>query len=128
MAEFINNHRKTGQTIGVINGKAYDASNVYVIRSRTNNNNDLANDHNHHHFESPGRTYQHQGVSKPASYNTHKSSTSKATTLWMDYRQFKRKKRIATYKLYAYEGKVKNSFKNGIRWIKLKCRKIVHGF
>lgn len=42
--------------------------------------------------------------------------------------EMKRKKRIARYKAYAVEGKVKSSLKNGFRWIKHKCCRIVHGF
>ncbi|KDP28226.1 hypothetical protein JCGZ_13997 [Jatropha curcas] len=40
----------------------------------------------------------------------------------------KRKKRIAKYKVYTVEGKVKTSLKNGLRWIKNKCSKIIHGY
>ncbi|KAK7269637.1 hypothetical protein RIF29_22370 [Crotalaria pallida] len=40
----------------------------------------------------------------------------------------KRKKRIARYKVYAVEGKVKATLRNGIRWIKDKCSRIVHGY
>ncbi|KAF8045568.1 hypothetical protein N665_2749s0003 [Sinapis alba] len=42
--------------------------------------------------------------------------------------EMKRKKRIARYKAYTVEGKVKSTFKNGFRWIKNKCSQIVHGF
>ncbi|CAL0300231.1 unnamed protein product [Lupinus luteus] len=40
----------------------------------------------------------------------------------------KRKKRIARYKVYAIEGKVKATLRNGMRWIKDKCSRIVHGY
>nr|KYP74219.1 hypothetical protein KK1_006889 [Cajanus cajan] len=40
----------------------------------------------------------------------------------------KRRKRIARYKVYAVEGKVKASLRNGIRWIKDTCSRIVHGY
>ncbi|KAI4349714.1 hypothetical protein L6164_010274 [Bauhinia variegata] len=40
----------------------------------------------------------------------------------------KRKKRIAKYKVYAVEGKVKATFRKGLRWIKNKCSQIVHGY
>ncbi|KAI3829560.1 hypothetical protein L1987_03686 [Smallanthus sonchifolius] len=40
----------------------------------------------------------------------------------------KRKKRIAKYKVYTIEGRVKASFRNGIRWIKSKCSDFIHGF
>lgn len=42
--------------------------------------------------------------------------------------QTKRKKRIAKYKVYAVEGKVKDTIRNGIRWIKHTCSRIVHGY
>ena len=41
--------------------------------------------------------------------------------------EMKRKKRIAKYKVYTVEGKVKASLKKGLRWIKNKCSQIVHG-
>ncbi|RDX81875.1 hypothetical protein CR513_37411, partial [Mucuna pruriens] len=37
----------------------------------------------------------------------------------------KRRKRIAKYKVYAVEGKVKATLRNGIRWIKHTCSRIV---
>ncbi|OIW07020.1 hypothetical protein TanjilG_02654 [Lupinus angustifolius] len=40
----------------------------------------------------------------------------------------KRKKRLARYKVYKVEGKVKATFRNGIQWIKDKCSRIVHGY
>ncbi|XP_041017998.1 uncharacterized protein LOC121260228 [Juglans microcarpa x Juglans regia] len=39
----------------------------------------------------------------------------------------KRKKRIAMYKVYTVEGKVKASLRKGLRWVKNKCSQIVHG-
>lgn len=40
----------------------------------------------------------------------------------------KRKKRIAKYKVYAVEGKVKATLRKGLRWMKNKCSQIVHGY
>ncbi|KAF3436515.1 hypothetical protein FNV43_RR23607 [Rhamnella rubrinervis] len=40
----------------------------------------------------------------------------------------KRKKRIYKYNVYSVEGRVKASVKKGLRWIKNKCSKIVHGY
>ncbi|OMO63934.1 hypothetical protein CCACVL1_22163 [Corchorus capsularis] len=42
--------------------------------------------------------------------------------------EMKRKKRIAKYKVYTVEGKVKSSLRKGLRWIKNKCSQIVHGY
>jgi hypothetical protein len=41
--------------------------------------------------------------------------------------EVKRKKRIAKYKVYTVEGKVKASLRKGLRWIKNKCSQIVRG-
>ncbi|ESR57690.1 DUF3511 domain-containing protein [Citrus sinensis] len=41
--------------------------------------------------------------------------------------EMKRRKRIAKYKVYTVEGKVKASLRKGLRWIKNKCFQIVHG-
>ncbi|KAL3538249.1 hypothetical protein ACH5RR_001615 [Cinchona calisaya] len=114
MAEFTANHRRTGQTLGIINGKAYGATNIYVARS---NNNKFAN-----------QAVENYHVTKPYHTTPPPPSQPTSSTPWIDYRQLKRRKRIAKYKLYAYEGKVKNSLKKGFRWIKRTCRKIVHGF
>ncbi|KAG4917267.1 hypothetical protein AAZX31_02G014000 [Glycine max] len=40
----------------------------------------------------------------------------------------KRRKRIAKYNVYAVEGKVKATLRDGIRWIKHTCSRIVHGY
>ncbi|XWS46583.1 hypothetical protein CRYUN_Cryun14cG0080500 [Craigia yunnanensis] len=42
--------------------------------------------------------------------------------------EMKRKKRIAKYKVYTVEGKVKASLRKGLRWIKNKCSLIVNGY
>ncbi|KQK14521.1 uncharacterized protein LOC112269736 [Brachypodium distachyon] len=43
-----------------------------------------------------------------------------------DQAEMKRRGRVASYKAYAVEGKVKASIRRGIRWIKTKCSHIVH--
>ncbi|KAF0908573.1 hypothetical protein E2562_026623 [Oryza meyeriana var. granulata] len=40
--------------------------------------------------------------------------------------EMKRRRRVAGYKSYAVEGKVKASIRRGLRWIKAKCSHIVH--
>ncbi|KAL1543988.1 hypothetical protein AAHA92_20897 [Salvia divinorum] len=42
--------------------------------------------------------------------------------------EIKRRKRVAKYKVYTVEGRVKASFANGLRWIKNKCSQIIHGY
>ncbi|CAE6080775.1 unnamed protein product [Arabidopsis arenosa] len=56
------------------------------------------------------------------------STARTTTTPWrlLDA-ETKRKKRIATYKTYALEGKVKTTVKKGFRWIKNRYSQIIHG-
>ncbi|CAM0907501.1 unnamed protein product [Alopecurus aequalis] len=43
-----------------------------------------------------------------------------------DQAEMKRRGRVASYKAYAVEGKVKASIRRGLRWIKAKCSHVVH--
>ncbi|KAK6242972.1 hypothetical protein QUC31_009381 [Theobroma cacao] len=52
-------------------------------------------------------------------------TTSKS---WWNEPKMKRKRRLAKYKMFALEGKLKESLKKGSRWIKKKYCKIVHGY
>ncbi|KAI3460771.1 hypothetical protein Pfo_017434 [Paulownia fortunei] len=42
--------------------------------------------------------------------------------------EMKRRKRMARYKMYRVEGRVKASIRIGLRWIKIKCSEIIHGY
>ncbi|GAA0186788.1 hypothetical protein LIER_34076 [Lithospermum erythrorhizon] len=53
--------------------------------------------------------------------------TSKCNRTWYSKPEFNRKKRIAMYKMYSMEGKIKCYFKNGLRQFKRSCFKLVHG-
>lgn len=41
--------------------------------------------------------------------------------------EFQRKKRVAGYKVYTVEGKLKGSFRKSFRWIKDKYFRVVYG-
>lgn len=41
--------------------------------------------------------------------------------------ELQRKRRVASYKVYAVEGKVKGSLKKSFRWIKERCGRVVNG-
>ena len=53
------------------------------------------------------------------------STKSKSMKLWWKDPEIKRRGRVARYKLYGAEGKVKRSLKKGYRWFKRKCLEIV---
>jgi hypothetical protein len=42
--------------------------------------------------------------------------------------EIKRRRRVASYKAYSVEGKVKASLRRGLRWFKGKCSDIFHGW
>ncbi|XP_076914931.1 uncharacterized protein LOC143574101 [Bidens hawaiensis] len=42
--------------------------------------------------------------------------------------EFQRKKRVASYKVYSVEGRVKGSFRKSFRWIKDKYTHVVYGW
>ncbi|TKW36647.1 hypothetical protein SEVIR_2G453400v4 [Setaria viridis] len=43
-----------------------------------------------------------------------------------DPAEMKRRRRVAGYKAYRVEGKVKASIRRGLRWMKAKCAHIIH--
>lgn len=47
---------------------------------------------------------------------------------WFNDPEFQRRKRIAGYKVYSVEGKVKGSLRNSIRWLKDKYYQVVYGW
>ncbi|KAJ3676084.1 hypothetical protein LUZ60_003496 [Juncus effusus] len=54
---------------------------------------------------------------------------AKSASIWcFNDPEMKRKRRVASYKSYSVEGKVKNSIKKGYRWIKIKCSELIHGW
>merc|ERR1711915_304634 len=70
---------------------------------------------------------------KTNSYNSavakSQSSSSSSSKFWgINDPEVKRKKRVASYKVYTVEGKVKGPFRKGFRWLKDKYTEIVYGW
>ncbi|KAF1867681.1 hypothetical protein Lal_00050114 [Lupinus albus] len=42
--------------------------------------------------------------------------------------ELQRKKRVASYKVYAVEGKLKGSLRKSFKWIKDRCNRVVYGW
>lgn len=57
-----------------------------------------------------------------------RSKVSSRSKSWFETRDMERRKRVMMYKLYAAEGKIKRSFKKGIKWVKHQCNKIAEEF
>ncbi|KAK8660797.1 hypothetical protein V6N13_051706 [Hibiscus sabdariffa] len=56
------------------------------------------------------------------------SSSSSCSKFWsFGEPEFKRKKRVAGYKIYGAESKVRGSLKRSFRWIKDKYTQVVYG-
>ncbi|KAM7277036.1 hypothetical protein ACFE04_018902 [Oxalis oulophora] len=58
-----------------------------------------------------------------------KGQTSSSSKSWrLDDPEFQRKKRVASYKMYSVEGKVKGTFRRSFRWLKDRYTKVVYGW
>ncbi|CAK9136651.1 unnamed protein product [Ilex paraguariensis] len=58
-----------------------------------------------------------------------KSTTGSSSKSWVfNDPELQRKKRVASYKVYSVEGKVKGSFRKSFRWLKDKYTQVVYGW
>jgi len=75
-----------------------------------------------------GAGHQQPPVYMDDAYN-YKYTKSKSSKVWgLNDPEVKRRKRVAGYKVYTVEGKVKGSFRKSFRWIKDKYTEIVYGW
>lgn len=77
---------------------------------------------------SVGRSFNSPSLHSNYNYYTSRERSvvkTKSTSWWNDPER-KRKRRVANYKFYTAEGKFKHSVKKGLRWLKIKCIKIVN--
>lgn len=108
---------------------------VDPFKSSIPQNDTKTSDHRTNHvssISSESRTHRKPGMiikgsARGMQKRSHRSkaSSSRSKSLF-DSRDMDRRKRIAKYKMYATKGRVKNTFKEGIRWINRKCSKITH--
>ncbi|EOA25943.1 hypothetical protein CARUB_v10019325mg [Capsella rubella] len=75
----------------------------------------------------PGTPDFQLSIPPPPGATTASTHTTAAAPWRLIDAETKRKKRIATYKAYAMEGKVKATVKKGFRWIKNRYSLIIHG-
>ncbi|WVZ56664.1 hypothetical protein U9M48_007158 [Paspalum notatum var. saurae] len=65
----------------------------------------------------------------PVSTSTKSSGGGGVGSAWcFSDPEMKRRRRVASYKAYSVEGKVKASLRRGFRWIKAKCTELIHGW
>ncbi|KAJ3684722.1 hypothetical protein LUZ61_013886 [Rhynchospora tenuis] len=60
--------------------------------------------------------------------NKGKSKSFSSKKGWMNDPEFQRKKRVAQYKAFTVEGKVKGSFRKSFRWLKDRYHQLVYGW
>ncbi|KAG6557347.1 hypothetical protein Mapa_001276 [Marchantia paleacea] len=65
---------------------------------------------------------------EPYQMKRYKTSKSRTWDLGMTDPEVKRKKRVASYKVFTVEGKVKASVRSGFRWIKNKYIEVRYGW
>ncbi|PIN13238.1 hypothetical protein CDL12_14154 [Handroanthus impetiginosus] len=68
-------------------------------------------------------------VAPPRKLKKGKSTSGSISKSWnFNDPEFQRKKRVASYKVYAVEGKVKGSFRKSFRWLKDRYTQVVYGW
>ncbi|XP_027337324.1 uncharacterized protein LOC113851032 [Abrus precatorius] len=68
-------------------------------------------------------------IAKEAKVDKGKSTVGKASKSWsFNDPELQRKKRVAGYKVYAVEGKMKGSLRKSLRWIKNTYTQAVNGW
>ncbi|XP_057797157.1 uncharacterized protein LOC131013140 [Salvia miltiorrhiza] len=75
-----------------------------------------------HHHQNLDENFKEMKIKK-----SRINADSKSWSFNMDP-ELLRKKRIAGYKAYGVEGKMKSSFRKSFRWIKDACTNVVNGF
>ncbi|KAG8075489.1 hypothetical protein GUJ93_ZPchr0006g42417 [Zizania palustris] len=84
-------------------------------------------------YAAPPMDYAGKAKMKAKSTSTWPSSSSSAGSkarAWsgLGDPELQRRRRVAGYRVYGVEGKVKGSLKSGVRWIKGKCTRVVDGW
>lgn len=83
------------------------------------------------------RSYSASYSQTQMGYNTNrdikfkkgKSTSGSSSRSWnFTDPEFQRKKRVASYKMYSVEGKMKGSFRKSFRWLKDKYTQVVYGW
>ncbi|KAI3454157.1 hypothetical protein Pfo_010820 [Paulownia fortunei] len=68
-------------------------------------------------------------VAPPQKLKKGKSTGGSTSKSWsFNDPELQRKKRVASYKVYSVEGKVKGSFRKSFRWLKDRYSQVVYGW
>ncbi|KAL3844254.1 hypothetical protein ACJIZ3_001657 [Penstemon smallii] len=69
-----------------------------------------------------------QEVAQPQKLKRGKSTGGSSSKSWMNDPELQRKRRVASYKAYSVEGKVKGSFRKSFRWLKDRYTQVLYGW
>lgn len=88
------------------------------------------NPRNSYELRSYSATYaQTQMEIRDSQFKKGKNPSGSISKSWsLSDPEFQRKKRVANYKMYSVEGKMKGSFRTSFRWLKRKCEQVVYGW
>ncbi|XP_074335568.1 uncharacterized protein LOC141672791 [Apium graveolens] len=95
------------------------------------------NDHFRSYSVSYGSSYEprvtqmddHASNNKDLKLKKGKSVSGSSSKSWsFNDPEFQRKKRVASYKVYTVEGKVKGSFRKSFRWLKDRYSRVIYGW
>ncbi|XP_010519843.1 PREDICTED: uncharacterized protein LOC104799158 [Tarenaya hassleriana] len=76
-----------------------------------------------------GQTQMDNPNPNPNDFEMKKGKSFSGSKSWrLSDPEFGRKKRVAGYKMYTAEGKVRGSLRNSFRWIKRRCSQVVDGW
>ncbi|XP_010268118.1 PREDICTED: uncharacterized protein LOC104605179 [Nelumbo nucifera] len=116
MEGFRSTYRPHGsdRKIEIVKGNVYSQNQVYVSQPQSSD-------------PSPPPPPPSATTTNVNNNNNVNRSTPATKSLSFYDAELKRRKRVAKYKGYAVEGKVKESLRRGLRWIKNMCSDIVHG-
>ncbi|KAG5403093.1 hypothetical protein BRARA_C00495 [Brassica rapa] len=86
-----------------------------------------------YHGGGPGtgdfRSYSTSYATENNIYNIKKEKSIARSKSWgITDPELQRKKRVASYKMYSVEGKVKGSFRKSFRWLKQRYTQVVYGW
>jgi hypothetical protein len=88
-------------------------------------------DQNHiQYYDHSRNQYQEQGSASHGGgygFNAPRVTKSKSGSMQVDEADLQRRRRVAAYKAYATEDRIKSSFRKSFRWLKDKCSTIRHG-
>ncbi|XP_047151755.1 uncharacterized protein LOC124823568 [Vigna umbellata] len=64
-----------------------------------------------------------------AKFKKGKSTNGSTSKSWsFSDPELQRKKRVASYKVYSVEGKLKGSLRKSFKWLKDRCNRVVYGW